>query len=1364
MFDVFYIGDNPALTERIPFAKQITGESQACADTKMYWLIEPNVEILDYDVLGYRPPEHDQQYVHVWKWDHNNYGGIKLLPAAQSAGIKEINRVVCRKRFDILHTKTPGKYFDRNPHATHVWCVDPEYKFSTDIDWAPDNFEPDFVHSFHLRGQLEHKYPALEGGIKLYPKQWKGADIKYHGFLDAAAEYPVLRVSDVNDYAQRDIYDDEYVWLIDRDHCVNPDTIDWAPSPFEDDMVHSFRMPYQLTDRYPYEMGGIRLVPRKWQGADIKIHLDCPVEDENYDVFYVDADDFGAETYAEYAQRSRTEWFWIVDRDLRFNGKLLYVPAEHEQEYIHVFKIPGHLEYRYPTDITEPGDNRCGGVRLMSKQFDTTKQKYQPDVVPVRYDIYRVSNPKDYAVYAKKARTKMFWLVDADYKVDQLNYVPDVDEQRYVLNFRIQDQLTHKYPEQEGGINLVPKNIKPSTPIKYKASAFAKKTQYPVIVVADPSAHTHAMADSWFVDREYRVEPQFDWAPSVFEINCVHVFHIAGQLKHKYTQAMGGVRWVPREWNGEIVVHEETLDAQVVPYPVQQVSDPTDYSTVTEDCWLVDADYQIDAAIDLVPWQNEQERHMVHTFHVADQLTHKYPEAMGGIHWVPSDWNGEYVVHEKPLAVASRSYPVYFVDDPTDYSAVTEDCWLVDAEYAVDGRIDLIPWQHSVEKHMVHVYHVPGQLTHKYPESMGGVHWVPKQWNGDYVIHEDTPIRSLRYPIFYVSDPTDYSQAKGECWLVDAEYQIDDNIEWIPNNFEREYVHTFHVPGQLQHKYPEAMGGVRWIPAKWQGAETKIHTESPLRSAQYEIYTDEETGRAQTTKEWFWVVDAGVDVIDGFDFGFVPEQWDAGKTHVWQKLNPVTQRQYDYSGVMLCPKVAQSKGRPKYIREPACVQKPYEIHRLDGTTPILEQLEKHDADCNLDMYWIVDPYVELEQDFDFGYYPTQWDKENVHVFATTTDTYTGVRLYPKGTFAEGHQYTAKMINENSFDKLKLINTVASTTKQWPVIHLDEFNRDKLLAAFAEYQADGVDFVWTVDPDVEPLESVINSGFVPEIVNTDRIHVWQRTNPHSNSTHGYGGLRLWPTGRDYSDLTSDAIRLNKLKRLQYVKEPGCAYKFYEVVFISYHEPTAEDSYNKLCERVKAHWVKDVEGIFEAHQEAARRVNSTMFWVVDADAELVEDFDFSYMPDVYDQEVVHVWAAKNPVTGHEYGYGGVKLFNTQQILDATSWGLDFTTGLSSRFKAMPEVSCVTRFNTDAFSTWRSAFRECVKLALKEDSESQVRLQSWLFPLPGIEFRAEAKAGAAAGREYALENAHKPMRLAKINDYEWLKEQYDEYQSQA
>ena len=114
MFDIFYIGENEKLKNELPFAKQVDSADVASPNTKMFWLIEPNIELSDFSILDFRPPQHDQQFEHVWKWDNINYGGLRLLPAQESQGVKEVNKVVCRKKFDILHTKTPGKYFEKN--------------------------------------------------------------------------------------------------------------------------------------------------------------------------------------------------------------------------------------------------------------------------------------------------------------------------------------------------------------------------------------------------------------------------------------------------------------------------------------------------------------------------------------------------------------------------------------------------------------------------------------------------------------------------------------------------------------------------------------------------------------------------------------------------------------------------------------------------------------------------------------------------------------------------------------------------------------------------------------------------------------------------------------------------------------------------------------------------------------------------------------------------------------------------------------------------------------------------------------------------------------------------------------------------
>jgi hypothetical protein len=101
---------------------------------------------------------------------------------------------------------------------------------------------------------------------------------------------------------------------------------------------------------------------------------------------------------------------------------------------------------------------------------------------------------------------------------------------------------------------------------------------------------------------------------------------------------------------------------------------------------------------------------------------------------------------------------------------------------------------------------------------------------------------------------------------------------------------------------------------------------------------------------------------------------------------------------------------------------------------------------------------------------------------------------------------------------------------------------------------------------------------------------------------------------------------------------------------------------------------------------------------------------------------------------------------------------TTSISSLFKAIPEVSNVTRFNTDPFNSWKSGFRECCKLASKiidrqDDTETAERLRVWCEETTD----AYAQNGAIMGRDYGLTNKDNQEALAKINDFDWLEEQF-------
>ena len=220
--------------------------------------------------------------------------------------------------------------------------------------------------------------------------------------------------------------------------------------------------------------------------------------------------------------------------------------------------------------------------------------------------------------------------------------------------------------------------------------------------------------------------------------------------------------------------------------------------------------------------------------------------------------------------------------------------------------------------------------------------------------------------------------------------------------------------------------------------------------------------------------------------------------------------------------------------------------------------------------------------------------------------------------------------------------------------------------------------------------------------------------------------------------------------------------YDVIFLSYDEFDADNRFSQLKAVVpRAQRVHGVKGIVEAHRQAASLATTDLFYVVDADAELTDDFKFDLFVHECDYKSAHVWRSRNPVNGLEYGYGGVKLFPRQAVLDFTGHPADFTTTVAGSLKVMDTVSNVTRFNTDPFSAWRSGFREAVKLAAglitNQDPETSNRLEIWCTQGMDAEYGEFAMQGACEGKLFGTEHHGNPSMLSLINDYSWLEQRF-------
>ena len=106
---------------------------------------------------------------------------------------------------------------------------------------------------------------------------------------------------------------------------------------------------------------------------------------------------------------------------------------------------------------------------------------------------------------------------------------------------------------------------------------------------------------------------------------------------------------------------------------------------------------------------------------------------------------------------------------------------------------------------------------------------------------------------------------------------------------------------------------------------------------------------------------------------------------------------------------------------------------------------------------------------------------------------------------------------------------------------------------------------------------------------------------------------------------------------------------------------------------------------------------------------------------------------------------------------------TTSTSTLYEPINMISNIHKFNTDAFSAWRTSFRECVKLSSKvidrqQSSETLDRLYTWCSVGIEEQYGRETVKGALMGKLYGELNKNDNEKLKLINNYEWLRIEYD------
>ena len=327
-------------------------------------------------------------------------------------------------------------------------------------------------------------------------------------------------------------------------------------------------------------------------------------------------------------------------------------------------------------------------------------------------------------------------------------------------------------------------------------------------------------------------------------------------------------------------------------------------------------------------------------------------------------------------------------------------------------------------------------------------------------------------------------------------------------------------------------------------------------------------------------------------------------------------------------------------------------------------------------FWCVWSDILVKDDFDFTYVPDSGSQNIPHVFLNGQYA-DGIWLMPKN-----YVISKKLIEHRFLVSKKQVDIVASIPRSYDKFCIDTYT-DYLHAV----ENSTTEMFWMYHKDIE-----INYDFSLYFPYSDR---YNKNINHTlvnieNGNQKENGIFLLSV---HCPLSEKEILFKHIVTKKSWNIIASKHKPYDCVFISYNESFADQNFQKLLKKYPAaKRIHGVKGIHQAHIEAAKISSRDMFWIVDADAVIVDEFDFEYFVERWDRDAVHVWRSQNPVNNLIYGYGGVKLFPRQMTIDQDVTSTDMTTSISPRFRSMPEVSNLTEFNTDPFNTWKSAFREC------------------------------------------------------------------------
>lgn len=530
------------------------------------------------------------------------------------------------------------------------------------------------------------------------------------------------------------------------------------------------------------------------------------------------------------------------------------------------------------------------------------------------------------------------------------------------------------------------------------------------------------------------------------------------------------------------------------------------------------------------------------------------------------------------------------------------------------------------------------------------------------------------------------------------------------------------------------------------------------------------TNRA--TSNLIWVLNSELDYTE-FDFDYYPNPWQMKMVHVfgtqwshWGTTYLVNREQFPEDTKYI--KIVEHLSNLNFVKSirakaTKCV---YDIVVIDHGNPELEtvvdQLKEKAGDKTVSVVkydtsylntlrtiisrqqekkehyiWLCSSICDYS-DFDFSYICDPFAKDQLHVFPSDTQKFGDTFFVDVN---KAREILEDMTVLEDFHKINYNATMRVKRLPAPEISTSE---DSLIQA-AQSITD-----WPY-----ALVSTSDNGDLDEVY-VDPISLWE---PESKN------IVVTSTGATRAIIPREAKDHVKkeLYDYPYIKKSSrlAISKPMDIVFLSNGEAGAEENWEhlqKITKGIKNRVVRvdGVNGRVAAYHAAAEASNTPWAFTVFAKLKVSPKFDWNWQPDRLQVPKHYIFQAKNPVNGLIYGHQAMIAYHKKLTLANEGKGLDFT--LDDEHEVVEILSGTAVYNTDPFSTWRTAFREVIKLRAEDSPESNQRLDAWLNKAEG-DFAEFSIKGALDADEYYDEVDGDFEKIKLSYEWDWLQQRFNE-----